>query len=176
MSNESSNRAEAEVIDPRGPVVVAHGDAVEGLDRWNPHMGEVVFEILVAVMWSDGELVRAEVERGRAAAEVMQIRPARGGALGAIADGPILFSAIAFDTLDNASRHLAYAAACWLDEASEDPSARRHGFIGQLRTRLALPDHVAAWLQQLAAEAGERHDDPREAFRYLMERVSQSPE
>ena len=43
--------------------------------------GEVVFEILVAVMWSDGELRASEVERGRAAADVMRVRPSRGGAL-----------------------------------------------------------------------------------------------
>lgn len=132
--------------------------------------GEIVFEILVAVMWSDGELVSGEVERGRAAVDLMRIRPKRGGALGAIADGPLPFPSIAFDRLDRQARRLAYAAACWLDGANRAPSARRRSFIGAVRIKLDVGP-AAAELAAIARQVEVAFDDPRDAFAALMRRI-----
>ena len=147
-----------------GPQAAANGGPP--LRALPADVAEVVFEILVCVMWSDGELVSDEVERGRAAAEVMCVRPSRGGALGAIADGPLLFPAVAFEKLDGYSRRLAYGAACWLDDASPDPSERRRSFIAALRTKLDLDDATVHNLRTLASLAAGH--EPRTAFALLM--------
>lgn len=134
-------------------------------------VAETVFEILVAVMWSDGELISSEVERGRAAAEIMNARTKRGGALGAIADGPLPFPGIAFEELDAYARQLAYAAACWIDDASDEPSGRRNAFVAALRMKLDLSDEIVERLRAVATAVGIEFDDPRQAFAALMARV-----
>ncbi len=161
-------------IDPAtAPVAEVAANGVPPLDRTrtpllSSEVGEIVFEILVAVMWSDGELASGEVERGRAAADLMRIRPKRGGALGAIADGSLPFPAIAFERLDPYGRRLAYAAACWLDDASDDPSERRKSFIGAVRTKLDLNDELVERLRHLASRVGNDTADVRDAFAALM--------
>jgi hypothetical protein len=132
---------------------------------------DVIFELLVAVMWSDGELASAEVERGRAAAEIMGVRPRRKGALGAIADGPRPFGEIDIDGLSGLARRLAYAAAEWLADAAPDPSARRHGFVRALQMRLGVDDHEAAALAELGLGLGREIDDPRRSFAQLLRDV-----
>lgn len=134
-------------------------------------VAETVFEILVAVMWSDGELISSEVERGRAAAEIMNARTKRGGALGAIADGPLPFPRIAFEELDGYARQLAYAAACWIDDASDEPSGRRNAFVAALRMKLDLSDEIVERLRAVATAVGIEYDEPRQAFAALMVRV-----
>src|SRR5688572_30949630 len=131
--------------------------------------GEAIFELLVAVMWSDGELATEEVERGRAAAEVMQVRSSRGGALGAIADGPLPFGQIGIDALSARARRLAYAAAEWLADAVPDPTQRRAGFVRALHIRLGVDADEARALAELALELGRSEPQrPRMAFRSLM--------
>ena len=126
-------------------------------------MAETVFEIMVALMWSDGALTTPEVERGRAAARVMQVRPRRGGAFGAIAEGALPFPEIDFASLDASHRQLAYAAAAWVDQGSAQPSERRTGFMRALQTRLALADQADALLELVRA-VNREHDDPQAAF------------
>jgi hypothetical protein len=126
-------------------------------------MAETIFEIMVALMWSDGALTTPEVERGRAAARVMRVRPRRGGAFGAIAEGALPFPEIDFGGLDASHRQLAYAAAAWVDQGSAQPSERRTGFMRALQTRLELADQAPA-LEQLAATVSRDHEDPEAAF------------
>lgn len=175
MSNENSNTGAhvAASVGNDGTVVphVAANTSPAAARRLAAETGEIVFEILVAVMWSDGELVTSEVERGRAAADLMCVRPKRGGALGAIADGPLPFPAIAFERLDPYARSLTYAAACWLDDASEAPSERRASFIGAIRMKLDLSDDHVERLRGLATAVGQQFPEPRDAFEALMQRV-----
>jgi hypothetical protein len=133
---------------------------IRGLDA---HMAETIFEIMVALMWSDGALTTPEVERGRAAARVMRVRPRRGGAFGAIAAGALPFPEIDFDALDPSHRQLAYASAAWVDQGSAQPSKRRSGFMRALHARLELGDQTDA-LEELAAKVSDEHDDPEAAF------------
>ncbi|MBL4687543.1 MAG: hypothetical protein JKY37_23305 [Nannocystaceae bacterium] len=162
----SEHPALAEVAANGGPpTAVARTPAIVA------DVGEIVFEILVAVMWSDGELASVEVECGRAAADVMQIRPKRGGSLGAMADGPLPFPAIAFDRVDASGRRLAYAAACWLDDASEETSDRRTSFLAAVRTKLDLNDETVARMRDLASAVRAEFEDARDAFAALMQRV-----
>jgi hypothetical protein len=113
--------------------------------RVNPDAALVLFEILVATMWSDGELVKAEVERGRLVAELLELRPRGGGAFAAIASGPLPFSDLGFARLDEDHGRLAYAAAEWIAAVNDEPSDRRTGFLRALATRMRLSaDDVAA--------------------------------
>jgi hypothetical protein len=136
-----------------------------------PSEAEAIFELVVAVMWSDGELAKAEVERGRAAAEVMSVRSRRGGAFGAIAAGPLPFGEIDFDGLSLRARRLAFAAAEWLADAAPDPSERRSGFVRALQIRLGIDDDDARWLGEVAIGLGREHADAREGFGALMRAV-----
>lgn len=133
---------------------------IRGLD---PVMAETIFEVMVALMWSDGALTTPEVERGRAAARVMRVRPRRGGAFGAIAEGALPFPEIDFANLDLSHRQLAYAAAAWVDQGSGQPSDRRTGFIRALQARLGLADQADA-LRELASTVSREHDEPEGAF------------
>lgn len=119
---------------------------------------EVIFELVVATMWSDGELTTSEVERGRAAAEALGIRPRGGGAFAAIAQGALPFSELAFARLGPTERHVAYAACAWLDAANETSSERRAGFLRALQTRLEISSGQAEHLQQLATTIGQEPD------------------
>lgn len=130
--------------------------------------GEAIFELLVAVMWSDGELQSSEVERGRAAAEVMGVRSRRGGAFGAIAAGPLPFGDIGFDVLSPRARRLAYAAAEWISDAA-DPSSRRSGFVRAVQLRLGIDDEEGRWLSELALGVSRDADTPKAGFAALLE-------
>jgi hypothetical protein len=137
---------------------------------------DAIFELLVAVMWSDGELDTAEVARGRAAAEVMQLRPRRGGAFTAMADGALPFGEIEIDALSGLHRRLAYAAAEWLAEAPSSASDRRSGFVRALQMRLGITDDDAQVLGELALGLARECDDPKQAFAALMRGVLQPAE
>jgi hypothetical protein len=126
-----------------------------------------IFEILVAAMWSNGELTAAEVERGRAAAVEMALSPRGRGAFGAIADGPLPFPNLGFEHLDQVGVRLAYAAARWIVTSDGPPSERHLGFIRALRTRLRLTTQEAARLDDLAATVAQQHPDPRASFAAL---------
>jgi hypothetical protein len=136
-----------------------------------PVQAEAIFELLVAVMWSDGELATAEVERGRAAAEVMHVRPRLGGAFTAMADGPLPFGQIAIDALSGPERRVAFAAAEWVADAAPGPSDRRSGFVRALQMRLAIDDEDARYLGELALSLGRECEDPRQGFGVLMRSV-----
>ena len=173
MTNDQSQtgaHAAAPSADPLD-APAANGPTLASVPALPEAVAETVFEILVGVMWSDGELISSEVERGRAAAEMMNARTKRGGALGAIADGPLPFPGIAFEQLDPYARHLAYAAACWIDDASDEPSGRRNAFVRALRMKLDLSDDLVERLRGVATAVGIEHDDPRQAFAALMRRV-----
>jgi len=168
--SQTGAHAAAPTADPLD-APAANGPTLAPVPKLPEVVAETVFEILVAVMWSDGELISSEVERGRAAAEVMNARTKRGGALGAIADGPLPFPGIAFEQLDPYARQLAYAAACWIDDASDEPSGRRNAFVSALRMKLDLGDDVVERLRAVATAVGIEHEDPRQAFSALMARV-----
>ncbi len=131
---------------------------------------EVIFELVVATMWSDGELTTPEVERGRAAAVALGIRPRGGGAFAAIAQGALPFSELAFDRLGPTERHVAYAACVWLDAANERHSRRRAGFLRALETRLEIPEAQAAHLRELATTIGHEPDH-RHGFTALVRAI-----
>jgi hypothetical protein len=134
-----------------------------GIRDLDADMAETIFEVMVALMWSDGALTTPEVERGRAAARVMRVKARRGGAFGAIAEGALPFPEIDFGRLDPSHRQLAYASAAWVDLGSAQPSARRTGFMRALQARLELADQSDA-LEQLAATVSREHQDPEAAF------------
>ena len=133
---------------------------------------EVVFELMVATMWSVGELIAAEVERSRAAVAAMGLHPSRGGsAFGTIAAGALPFEAIAFDRLSPAQQRLAYAAAEWI-AATSMPSERRNQFLRGLRLRLRLTDMAVAELAELARAVDAASDTPRDAFARLIAAIT----
>lgn len=132
--------------------------------------GEAIFELLVAVMWSDGELQASEVERGRSAAEAMYVRSRRGGAFGAIAAGPLPFGDIGFDVLSPRARRLAYAAAAWISDAA-DPSPRRSGFVRAVQLRLGIGDEEARWLSELALGISREAESSKAGFVELIQSV-----
>ena len=134
-------------------------------------IADVVFEVLVSVMWSDGELASGDVERGRAAADLMCVRSKRGGALGAIANGPLPFPTVPFEQLDAYGRRLAYAGACWIDTASEHPSERRTSFIRAVRMKLDLEDSAVSELRAVAEVVHTRYPVPRDGMAALMRNV-----
>ena len=141
-------------------------------ERWiDAPQGEAIFELLVTVMWSDGELATAEVERGRAAAEVMNVRPRRGGAFTAMADGPLPFGEIDIDSLSGPQRRLAFAAAEWVADAAPEPSERRSGLLRALQMRLLVDDEDARDLGELALSLARECEDPRQAFAVLSRSV-----
>jgi hypothetical protein len=146
---------------------LAPDDASRSMDL-DAGEGEAIFELLVAVMWSDGELQSTEVERGRAAAEVMHVRSRRGGAFGAIAAGPLPFGDIGFDALSPRARRLAYAAAEWISDAA-DPSPRRSGFVRAVQLRLGIDDDEARWLAELALGLSRDGESSKAGFGALME-------
>jgi hypothetical protein len=135
-----------------------------------PGEGEAIFELLVAVMWSDGELQASEVERGRAAAEAMYVRSRRGGAFGAIASGPLPFGDIGFEVLSPSARRLAYAAAEWISDAA-DPSPRRSGFVRAVQLRLGIDDEEAGWLSELALGISGDAESSKAGFVELIQAV-----
>lgn len=137
---------------------------IEGLDG---RAGETIFEVMVATMWSDGELTTPEVERGRAAARCMKINPRRRGAFGAIAEGALPFTDVDFEALDPSHRRLAHAAAAWIDDANDAPSERRSGFLRALQTRLELADE-ADDLRALVRAVDREHPEPESAFTAMM--------
>jgi hypothetical protein len=133
---------------------------------------EVVFELMVATMWSVGELNAVEVERSRAAVAAMGLHPSRGGsAFGTIAAGALPFEAIAFDRLSPAQQRLAYAAAEWI-AATSVPSDRRRQFMRGLRLRLRLTDLDVAQLSELAHAVDAASDTPRDAFARLLAAIT----
>ena len=153
---------------PNDPSILASADAIASVGEVPPRVAssEVVFEVMVATMWSVGELIAAEVERSRAAVTAMGLHPRRGGsAFGAIAAGALPFSEIEFDRLTRSEARLAYAAAEWL-AATSLPADRRSQFLRGLRLRLRLTDTETAQLIALAHEADTA--PPREAFAHLL--------
>ncbi len=160
MPNEPSIQSTAEAIAVVGkdPTLLA------------PAGGDVVFEVIVATMWSVGELVAAEVERSRAAAATMNVQPKRGGStFGTIAAGPLSFTDLEFERLSVAEGRLAYAAAEWIG-ATSPYSERRAQFLRGLKLRLRLSDAEAARLATLARAVDEETDSHREAFALLVSR------
>jgi hypothetical protein len=162
MPNDPSIQATAEAIPVAGgrdPTVVSAGGA------------QVVFEVVVATMWSVGELIAAEVERSRAAVAAMGVQPRRGGsAFGTIAAGALAFTDLEFERLTPAEGRLAYAAAHWV-AATSLPSDRRDGFLRALELRLRLSANEAAHLAGLARSVDAEADSPREAFARLISRL-----
>jgi hypothetical protein len=164
MPNDPSIQATAEAIPAndrvgKGPTVVSAAGA------------QVVFEVIVATMWSVGELVAGEVERSRAAVASMGMHPRReGSAFGAIAAGPLAFNDLEFEQLGPAEGRLAYAAAHWI-AATSLSSDRRNRFLRALEQRLRLSDEDAARLSALARSVDADSHSPREAFARLMSRA-----
>lgn len=142
--------------------------------RVNPDAGAVIFEILVATMWSDGELVKAEVERGRVVAELLALRPRGSGAFAAIADGPLPFSELDFDVLSPDDIRLAYATAEWLAAVNDEPSERRTGFLRALAIRMRLAAEDVEELRSSVAAIAKRPDD-RDAFVELVGELLPAP-
>lgn len=141
--------------------------------RVSSHSAQVVFEILVATMWSDGELVKDEVQRGRLVAELLELRPRGGGAFATIASGPLPFSDLRFGDLDHNHARLAYAAAEWVASVNDEPSDRRSGFLRALATRMRLaPDDVASLHSTVA---GLESDEDRQAFIELLDATMPAP-
>ena len=137
----------------------------------SPVAGPVIFEILVATMWSVGELVADEVERTRAVAIAMELRELRGGsAFGTIAAGALVFPEIDFELLDPREARLAYAAAEWIS-ATSVPSERRDGFLRALRLRLRLEEDEAAILQDLARSVDAIADSVQAAYGLLANKL-----
>lgn len=133
--------------------------------------GGVIFEILVATMWSVGELVASEVERSRAAAVGLGVQAFRGGsAFGTIAAGALQFTEIQFEVLTPREGRLAYAAAEWVSAASV-PSERRVGFLRGLKLRLRLSEEETAGLVDLALSANAADLPSVDAFKLLADRV-----
>lgn len=132
---------------------------------------EALFEIIIAVMWSDGELVETEVIRGRAAADVLQIRPRGGGAFAAIAAGPLPFPELGFEHLDEAQTAAAYAAAEWISLSNETPSPRRTRFLQALQTRMRIDDAQAGALRDLAQTIDGSVGDPHQAVAALLTKL-----
>lgn len=139
-----------------------------GRPRLTPRVAQTLFEIAVATMWSDGELTTAEVERGRATARVMRLNPRGAGAFGAIAAGALPFTEIDFDVLDPSLRDVAFATAVWIDEASEDASQRRTGFLRVLATRLDIGDDAVDELREAVRAVDRDNDAPEAAFAALL--------
>jgi hypothetical protein len=131
-------------------------------------VGLVIFEILVAAMWSDGELVKEEVERGRAAAEQLRVRPRGGGAFAAIAEGALPFSELDFAQLNPGECRLAYAAAEWVAGVNEEPSTRRSGFLRALATRMRVHDAEVQRLREVVATVEATHESDSVAFLDLL--------
>jgi hypothetical protein len=142
-------------------------DADEAHSRLSPQAASTLFEIAVATMWSDGELITSEVERGRATARVMRLQPRGGGAFGAIAAGALPFTEIDFDALTPTLGDLAYATAAWIAEANSQPSERRTGFLRALAARLGLADGVVDQLREAARAVDRDNDAPEAAFASL---------
>lgn len=139
------------------------------LPELSPGERETVFEVVVATMWSDGELVTAEVERGRAVAEHLGTQPRGGGAFAAIADGALPFDAVQFDTLGSFGRIVAYASAEWVAAANTEPAPRRTRFLEALATRLQLRDEVVGRIRALVATATEQYDGHHPSFVRLLD-------
>ena len=161
MPNEPSTQSAAEAM------------AVVGKDPtfMAPIGGHVVFEVMVATMWSVGELVAAEVERSRIAAATMGVQPKRGGStFGTIAAGALSFTDLEFGRLSSAEERLAYAAAEWIG-ATSTYSDRRAQFLRGLKLRLRISDTDAAQLATLARSVDEEGETRREAFALLVERT-----
>lgn len=128
-----------------------------------------LFEILIAVMWSDGELLESEVVRGRAAADVLGLRPRGGGAFAAIASGPLPFPELGFEHLQPEQAAAVYAAAEWISVANDLPSKRRSRFLQALQTRMRIDPAQAARLRDLALTIDHDLDDPHHAFASLVD-------
>jgi hypothetical protein len=127
--------------------------------------------VIVATMWTVGELIASEVERSRAAVVTMRLLPRRGGSVfGAIAAGALPFTDLEFERLTPVEGRLAYAAAQWVAAASV-PSERRTQFLRGLKLRLRLSDRDAAQLSELARSVDAGSESPREAFAHLVARV-----
>jgi len=179
MANESETLAEVAPGVARGPRTRSGRfpavwpaqwarDGAEHAPVLDTAAANAIFELLVAVMWSDGELAATEVARGRAAVEVMGLRPARGGAFTAMADGALPFGEIDIDGLTGPQRRLAFAAAEWLADAAPSPSDRSNGFVRALQMRLGIDDDDARILGEIALGLGRECEDPRHAFGILM--------
>jgi hypothetical protein len=132
-----------------------------------PDVGELVFEVLVATMWSDGTLATSEVERGRAAAHCLGVRPRGGGAFAAIASGPLPFSELQFDRLSPEVARFTFAAARWLDSANAEPSSRRSGFLRALATRTRIADDEVEALRALVSRVEAEDLEEEAAFTRL---------
>lgn len=131
-------------------------------------VADALFEIVVAVMWSDGELIADEVERGRAAARAMEVVPQRGGsAYGAIAEGALPFGDIGFDLLEESHRQLALVAAEWVAACNDEPSQRRAAFIRGLQLRLSISDDQARQLRDLATTVSRSASTASDGFHML---------
>jgi hypothetical protein len=130
---------------------------------------DTVFEVVVAVVWSGGELLESEVERGRATADVLGVRPRGGGAFAAIADGPLPLPKLHLERLEHDARRLAYAASEWVDTANTEPSARRSGFLRALATLLQLDQKTVEALRRVVNTTHRLHAEPRESFAALCE-------
>ena len=131
-------------------------------------VADTIFDILVATMWSDGDLTEEEVTRGRVAARALQISPRTGGAFGAIANGAIAFGDIAFDRIHGTSGRLAYATAEWVAAANTAPSAQRDAFLRALKVRLSISDDDATGLRDLAVTLSTAETAPAQALARLM--------
>lgn len=141
-----------------------------------PSAAEAVFEIVVAAMWSDGDLSTEEVARGRVVARVFSVKPSRGGsAFAAIAAGALRFDEIAFSALDEREAKLAFAAAQWVTSAESDLQERRQRFLRGLQLRLRVSDDEAAALQDVALTADAAHSEPIKAFTHLAARLRRQP-
>lgn len=104
---------------------------------------EVFLDIAIAVLWSDGPLEAAEVQRARAMANALAVSPPRGGVFGAIADGGLPFSELQFDVFDPVESRQIYALAHWLcTRATHGPL--RKAFLDALRIRLGLGEAESA--------------------------------
>ncbi len=179
MSEDQSARGIAEVFQPLA------GDRATSMDTNLPRstsapssrVPDALFEIAVAAMWSDGALVAAEVERGRALTRHLHARPQRGGSpFGAIAEGALPFAELEFDHLQPDDQRLAYAVAQWVTAANAQPSSRRAGFLRGLQLRLRIDDRDASMLQDVVRSVDETSGDAAEAFGLLLSALSGEPQ